>query len=70
MKGNVMARMVSALVLVSLALTHLSGQADLSAPTWLWMAGFVGFMAFQATITGFCPAGKLFGSKSGSCCGN
>lgn len=70
MKGNVMARMISAMVLISLALIHFSGQANLLAPTWLWLAGFVGFMAFQASFTGFCPASKLMGSgKGGSCCG-
>ncbi len=70
MKGNVMARMISIMVLVSLALTHFSGQANLLAPNWLWLAGFVGIMAFQSTFTGFCPASKLLGSgKGNSCCG-
>jgi len=70
MKGNVMARTSSLMVLVALALTHFSGQANLLAPTWLWLAGFVGFMTFQATFTGFCPASRLMGSgKGSSCCG-
>ena len=71
MKGNRMLRMVSAMMLVSLVLTHLTGQVNLLAPTWLWLAGFVALMAFQATFTGFCPTGKMLGrdKKSSACCG-
>lgn len=72
MKGNRAVRMMSAMVLIALALTHFTGQMNLLQPTWLWLAAFVGFMAFQATITGFCPASKMLGDgkKAGSCCGS
>lgn len=69
MKGNKMMRMMSMMVLISLAATHFSGQFDLLHPSFLWLAGFVGIMAFQATFTGFCPAGALFGNdKKAACC--
>lgn len=68
MKGNGMARMISIMVLASLALTHFSGQVNLFAPTWLWLAGFVSLMALQATFTGFCPAGKLLRRGKGNRC--
>lgn len=70
MKGNKMVRMMSAMVLISLAAAHFSGQMSLLQPTWLWLTAFVGFMAFQSTFTGFCPASMMFAGKSnGGCCG-
>lgn len=66
MKGNRMMRMMSVMVMISLAATHLSGQFDLLHPSFLWIAGMVSIMAFQATFTGFCPASSLFG-KNASC---
>jgi predicted acyltransferase len=71
MKGNKTVRMMSAMILISLVLTHIAGQINLLAPTWLWLAAFVGFMAFQSSFTGFCPASKMLGGgkKSGTCCG-
>lgn len=71
MKGNKAVRMMSAMILSALALTHFTGQMDLTQPTWLWLAAFVGFMAFQATFTGFCPASRMLGDgkQSGGCCG-
>lgn len=71
MKGNKAVRMMSAMILIALVLTHFSGQMNLLAPTWLWLAAFVGFMAFQATFTGFCPASRMLGEgkKSSACCG-
>jgi hypothetical protein len=71
MKGNKAVRMMSAMILSALALTHFTGQMNLLAPSWLWLAAFVGFMAFQATFTGFCPASKMLGDgkKAGACCG-
>ena len=70
MKGNKTMRMMSAMVLLSLIATHFSGQMNLLAPTWLWLAGFVGVMAFQSTFTGFCPAARLLADrKAGACCG-
>lgn len=44
------------MVLASLALArHVS-------PNWLWLTAFVGLNLLQASITGFCPAAKLFGA--------
>lgn len=72
MKGNKTIRMMSMMVLISLIVTHLTGQMNLLAPTWLWLAAFASFMGFQATFTGFCPASKMLGDgkKSGTCCGS
>jgi hypothetical protein len=69
MKGNKMTRMMSVMVLISLVATRFSGQFDLLHPSFLWIAGFVSIMAFQATFTAFCPAGMLFGGdKKAACC--
>jgi ribose/xylose/arabinose/galactoside ABC-type transport system permease subunit len=70
MKGNKMMRMLSVVVLISLAATDFSGEFDLLHPSFLWLAAFVSFMAFQASFTGFCPAGALFANKKqNACCG-
>lgn len=42
------------MVLGSLALAHYT------SPQWLWLTAFVGANLLQASITGFCPAAKLF----------
>ncbi|MEJ6788282.1 DUF2892 domain-containing protein [Brevundimonas sp. BR2-1] len=42
------------MVLLSLALTHWVH------PAWVWLTVFVGANLLQASITGFCPAAKLF----------
>jgi len=42
------------MVLASLAL------ARYVSPYWLWLTVFVGLNLIQASITGFCPAAKLF----------
>lgn len=69
MKGNRMMRMMSAMVMISLAATHFSGQFDLLHPSFLWIAAFASIMAFQATFTGFCPAGIIMGNgKKAACC--
>jgi len=46
-------------VMISLALAHFSGTADLSTMSWLWFTAFVGANLFQAGITGFCPLTKV-----------
>ena len=46
-------------VLISLGLAHATGAADISQPSWLWLAVFVGLNLFQAGITGFCPLTKI-----------
>lgn len=69
MKGNRLARMLSVIVVISLAATHFSGQFDLLHPSFLWIAAFASIMAFQATFTGFCPAGLIMGKdKAAACC--
>jgi len=70
MKGNNAVRMMSFMVLVSLVAAHFTGQANLLTPTWLWLGAFVGFMALQATFTGFCPASKMLGDGSKKKCCN
>ncbi|WP_124949009.1 YgaP family membrane protein [Sulfuriferula thiophila] len=42
-------------IMLSLALSHFAGTADLSSPSWLWFTAFVGFNLFQSGITRFCP---------------
>ena len=44
-----------AFILISLALTHFNGQADLSQATWLWFTAFVGGNLFQSGFSKFCP---------------
>jgi hypothetical protein len=49
-------------VLASLALAHYV------SPNWLWLTAFVGANLLQASVTGFCPAAKVFkafGAKAG-----
>lgn len=59
-------------ILFSLALAHLTGQAELSSLSWLWFTGFIGLNLLQSGFTGFCPPefvlGKLGLKKgAGSC---
>ncbi|MDO9636297.1 MAG: DUF2892 domain-containing protein [Thiobacillus sp.] len=42
-------------IMLSLALAHFSGSADLTQLSWLWFTAFVGFNLFQSGITRFCP---------------
>jgi hypothetical protein len=59
-------------ILLSLALAHFSGTADLSQLSWLWFTAFVGLNLFQSGFTRFCPLEimlKKAGVKEGgSCC--
>ncbi|QAB16035.1 MTH895/ArsE family thioredoxin-like protein [Hydrogenovibrio thermophilus] len=69
MKGNLMVRMMTLMVLLAIALAHATGQTDLAGWNWLWLAVFAAGMGLQATFTGWCPSqmlGKL--SKTGECC--
>lgn len=50
------------MVLLSLALAHFF------SPNWLWLTAFVGLNLLQASVTGFCPAARIFkafGAKEG-----
>jgi hypothetical protein len=42
-------------IMLSLALAHFSGQADISKLSWLWFTAFVGANLFQSGFTKFCP---------------
>ncbi|WP_127471015.1 thioredoxin family protein [Thiomicrorhabdus aquaedulcis] len=69
MKGNLMVRMMTLMVIVAVVLAHISGHTNLFTINWLWLALFASAMGLQATYTGFCPSnliGKL--SKTGQCC--
>ena len=43
-----------AFIMISLALAHFYGQADLSKLSWLWFTVFVGANLFQSGFTRFC----------------
>lgn len=71
MKGNLMVRLMTGMVLVAIGLAHFSGHTNLISLNWLWLAILPALMGLQATFTGWCPAewiGKL--SKTGDCCPN
>jgi len=60
MNVNRMVMMFAGLfILLSLILAHVSGQVDLTKPSWLWFTAFVGFNLFQSSFTGFCPLAKI-----------
>lgn len=42
-------------IMLSLAMAHFNGQADLSKLSWMWFTLFVGFNLFQSGFTKFCP---------------
>ncbi len=71
MKGNPIYRVIGLGIIVSSVLAHLSGQADFTQPTWLWVPIFMAVMMIQATFTNFCPMSKFFGEdpETGACCG-
>lgn len=53
-------------ILLSLALAHLNGQADLFRLSWLWFTAFVGLNLLQSGFTNFCPMDRIlarFGLK-------
>lgn len=70
MKGNIMMRLIALMILVPVALAHLSGQIDLTQPTWLWLTLFAGLNALQSSFTGWCPAACFLGKdkNTGPCC--
>jgi len=54
-------------ILLSLALAHFNGQADLSRLSWLWFTAFVGANLLQSGFTNWCPMDKIlahFGLKN------
>jgi len=41
-------------ILLSLLLSHVYGQADLSSLSWLWFTGFVGLNLLQSGFSNWC----------------
>jgi len=70
MKGNIMIRMISLMIIVPVLLAHFAGQIDLLQPTWLWLTLFAGVNALQATFTGWCPVSRFLPKdpETGACC--
>lgn len=46
-------------IMLSLALAHFYGQADLSQLSWLWFTAFVGANLFQSGFTKWCLMDKI-----------
>ncbi len=59
MKGNKMVRLLSLMIIGSIAAAYFTGQVDLTQPTWIWLTLFAGVNALQSTFTGFCPVEKF-----------
>lgn len=51
--------MAGGMILLSLALAHFTGQADLTRLSWLWLTAFAGLNLLQSGFTGICPPEKL-----------
>ncbi|MCL7744941.1 DUF2892 domain-containing protein [Guyparkeria hydrothermalis] len=47
------------MILATLALAHVTGQADLGQVSWLWLTAFIGLNLFQSGITRFCPLDSI-----------
>jgi hypothetical protein len=64
--------MAGAFILLSVALAHFMGQADLSQLSWLWFTAFIGLNLLQSGFTGVCPPEfllrKLGFKEGGSAC--
>ncbi len=58
--NNAVTAMAGAMILISLALAHFTGQIDITKMSWLWLTAFVGANLFQSSFTGFCPAAMIF----------
>lgn len=60
------------MILLSLALAHITGQVDMTSLSWLWFTAFIGLNLLQSGFTGFCPPEFLFRKmglkEGGSCC--
>lgn len=55
MTAQAMTRVVAGFfIMLSLLLAHLTGQADLARPSWLWFTAFVGLNLFQSGLSGWC----------------
>ncbi len=68
--GALINLMSGSMILLGLVLAHLSGTADMTSLSWLWLPAFVGLNLIQFAFTGFCPAKRILenmGVKK-SCC--
>ncbi len=60
-------------ILLSLALAHFGGTANLGEMSWLWFTAFVGLNLFQSGFTNLCPMVTVlkkmgFKEAAGGCC--
>lgn len=60
-------------ILLSLALAHVGGTANLGEMSWLWFTAFVGLNLFQSGFTNLCPMVTIlkkmgFKEASSGCC--
>ncbi|MCP4185432.1 MAG: DUF2892 domain-containing protein [Hyphomicrobiales bacterium] len=46
-------------IILSLLLSHSSGQINMANVSWLWFTAFVGLNLFQSGLIGFCPLTKI-----------
>jgi hypothetical protein len=53
--GRIINMVAGMMVMFSVLLAHMAGEIDITQPSWLWLALFVGFNLFQFSFTGFCP---------------
>jgi hypothetical protein len=53
--GRIINMVAGMMVMFSVLLAHMAGEVDITQPSWLWLALFVGFNLFQFSFTGFCP---------------
>jgi len=70
MKGNIMIRMISLMIIVPMLIAHFVGQINLLEMSWLWLTMFAGLNALQATFTGWCPVSRFMPKDpdTGACC--
>ena len=55
MTAQSLTRLIAGLfILLSLALGHMDGTADMSSISWLWFTAFVGVNLLQSGITKWC----------------
>ena len=55
MTAQSLTRLIAGLfIMLSLALAHMGGTADMSSVSWLWFTAFVGVNLFQSGISKWC----------------
>ena len=47
------------MIMLTLALTHFTGQVDMSKVSWLWLTAFIALNLFQSGFTTFCPMDSI-----------